>query len=92
MKKLNRKNLGLNNDLPIKIVQFGEGNFLRAFVDYAFQILNDTLNYNAGIAIVQPIETGLIKMLNEQDGLYTLFMKGINQRELSPLFLTWPPR
>jgi len=78
MKKLNRKNLGLNNDLPIKIVQFGEGNFLRAFVDYAFQILNDTLNYNAGIAIVQPIETGLIKMLNEQDGLYTLFMKGIN--------------
>ena len=78
MKKLIRKNLGLNNDLPIKIVQFGEGNFLRAFVDYAFQILNDTLNYNAGIAIVQPIETGLIKMLNEQDGLYTLFMKGIN--------------
>jgi tagaturonate reductase len=78
MKKLKRKYLSLENDLPIKVVQFGEGNFLRAFVDYAFQILNDTLNYNAGIAIVQPIETGLIKMLNEQDGLYTLFMKGIN--------------
>ena len=37
MKKLNRKNTGLEKKLPIKIVQFGEGNFLRAFIDYAFQ-------------------------------------------------------
>jgi len=79
MNKLNRVNLDLNNNLPIKIVQFGEGNFLRAFVDYAFQILNETLDYNAGIAVVQPIENGLINMLSDQDGLYTLFMKGIKK-------------
>lgn len=36
MKKLNRINTGLEKLQPIKVVQFGEGNFLRAFVDYAF--------------------------------------------------------
>jgi len=81
MKKLNRKNLGLKNDLPIKIVQFGEGNFLRAFVDYAFQKLNEACDFNAGIAVVQPIDRGLVKMLNDQDGLFTLFMKGIKDGE-----------
>lgn len=79
MKKLNRKNLGLENKLPIKIVQFGEGNFLRAFIDYAFQELNKVADFNAGVAVVQPIDKGLINMLNDQDGLYTLFMKGVKQ-------------
>ncbi len=79
MKVLNRKNTSLENKPPVKIIQFGEGNFLRAFVGYAFQELNDQLDYNAGIAVVQPIDKGLIKLLNEQDGLYTLFMKGVQQ-------------
>ncbi len=77
MKKLNRKLQGIENNLPVKIIQFGEGNFLRAFVDYAFQQLNKEVGFNAGIAVVQPIENGLINMLNEQDGLYTLFLNGI---------------
>src|SRR5690606_14696185 len=79
MKNLNRKNIGSQEKLPIKVVQFGEGNFLRAFVGYAFQELNKHADLNAGIAVVQPIERGLIRMLNDQDGLYTLFMKGIKQ-------------
>lgn len=79
MKKLNRKNVGLEERLPIKIIQFGEGNFLRAFIGYAFQELNRSVNFNAGIAVVQPIDKGLVKILNEQDGLYTLFMKGIKK-------------
>lgn len=79
MKKINRNNTGLDKKLPIKIIQFGEGNFLRAFIDYAFQKLNKELDFNAGIAVVQPIEKGLVHMLNEQDGLYTLFMKGIKK-------------
>lgn len=76
---LNRKNAALEDKLPIKIVQFGEGNFLRAFIGYAFQELNKAVNFNAGIAVVQPIDRGLVKMLNDQDGLYTLFMKGIKK-------------
>ena len=78
-KKLNRKNVGLESKLPIKIIQFGEGNFLRAFIGYAFQELNKVTDFNAGIAVVQPIDKGLAQMLNEQDGLYTLFMKGVKK-------------
>lgn len=79
MKKLNREHAGLENKLPIKIIQFGEGNFLRAFIDYAFQQLNKEANFNGGIAVVQPIDKGLINVLNSQDGLYTLFMKGVKK-------------
>ncbi|MDR7210470.1 tagaturonate reductase [Flavobacterium piscis] len=79
MKKLNRVNTGLEKLQPIKVIQFGEGNFLRAFIDHAFQELNDTVDFNAGIAVVQPIENGMVNMLNDQDGLYTLFMKGLSK-------------
>ncbi|SFC84954.1 tagaturonate reductase [Algibacter pectinivorans] len=78
-KILNREVLDFNYRDPIKIVQFGEGNFLRAFVGYAFQELNKVVGFKAGIAVVQPINNGLVKMLNNQDGLYTLFMKGVNK-------------
>lgn len=81
MEKLNRKNTGLENRLPIKVVQFGEGNFLRAFVDYAFQRLNNEVDFNAGIAVVQPLKDGMVNMINDQDGLYTLFMNGIKKGE-----------
>ncbi|MGV7106125.1 tagaturonate reductase [Flavobacterium sp. U410] len=81
MKKLNRENTGLTELLPIKVVQFGEGNFLRAFVDYAFQQLNKTVDFNAGVAVVQPLANGLVPMLNDQDGLYTLFLNGVKKGE-----------
>ena len=81
MKKLNRINTGLEKLQPIKVVQFGEGNFLRAFVDYAFQRLNKEVDFNAGIAMVQPLKDGMVNMINDQDGLYTLFMNGIKKGE-----------
>ena len=77
MQKLNRENVAVSDKFPIKVVQFGEGNFLRAFVDYAFQTLNKEVDFNAGIAVVQPIDRGMVSILNDQDGLYTLFTKGI---------------
>lgn len=77
MERLNRKVSGLDQKLPIKVVQFGEGNFLRAFVDYLIDKLNKEANFNAGVAVVQPINAGLVEMLNEQDGLYNLFMRGV---------------
>ena len=81
MINLNRINAGLEKLQPIKVVQFGEGNFLRAFVDYAFQRLNRTVGFNAGIAVVQPLNEGMINMINDQDGLYTLFLNGIKKGE-----------
>ena len=77
MNRLNRENVGLSKKLPVKIIQFGEGNFLRAFVDYVIEKLNKEANFNAGVVVVQPIAEGLVDMLNEQDGLYNLFMRGV---------------
>lgn len=79
--KINRENIDAKALFPIKVVQFGEGNFLRAFVDYAFQRLNNEVDFNAGVAVVQPLEGGMVQMLNDQDGLYTLFMNGIKKGE-----------
>ena len=79
MKKLNRINTNNEVKLPIKVVQYCEGNFLRAFIDFAFQKLNKELDFNAGVAIVQPIDKGLVNLLNEQDGLYTVFLNGVKK-------------
>jgi len=81
MEKLTRENAKLTEALPIKVVQFGEGNFLRAFVDYVIDKLNKEANFNAGVAVIQPLAGGLVEMLNDQDGLYNLFMKGVKQGE-----------
>lgn len=81
IKKLNRENIDSKALYPIKVVQFGEGNFLRAFVDYAFQRLNNEVNFKAGVAVVQPLAGGMVDVLNEQDGLYTLFMNGVKKDE-----------
>ncbi len=78
-KRLTRESVNLTDQLPVKVIQFGEGNFLRAFVDYAFQVLNRTAGYQAGVAVVQPIEHGMAEVLREQDGLYTLFLQGIEK-------------
>ncbi|GLB48040.1 tagaturonate reductase [Neptunitalea lumnitzerae] len=78
---LTRANVGLEAKLPIKVIQFGEGNFLRAFVDYAIQQLNTKAGKSFGVSVVQPIAQGMVNMLEEQDGLYTLFMKGVKKGE-----------
>ncbi|QUI23370.1 tagaturonate reductase [Vallitalea pronyensis] len=62
---------------PERILQFGEGNFLRAFTDWMIHKINQEALFNGHIVVVQPIEKGLIDILNEQDGLYTLYLKGI---------------
>ncbi len=82
LQQLNKTTVSIDKK-PIKVIQFGEGNFLRAFVNYAFNTLNDTVNFNAGVAVIQPIDRGMVSMLNEQNGLYTLFSKGVtNGKEI----------
>ena len=61
---------------PEKVLQFGEGNFLRAFVDYWFDLANEKAGWNGKCCLVQPIAPGLAKMINEQEGLYTLYLRG----------------
>jgi len=83
MKNLSYKTLeeqGFNGyllkDAPEKVLQFGEGNFLRAFVDYFIDILNEKAGFNGKVAVVQPIERGLTDLINEQEGLFTLILRG----------------
>jgi len=65
-------------DHPVKIMQFGEGNFLRAFVDWIVDSMNKKANFNAGVVVVQPMPFGRVKELSEADGLYTLYLQGLN--------------
>lgn len=61
---------------PIRVLQYGEGNFLRAFVDWQIEKMNREAGFDAGVAIVQPLPQGNVGPLGEQDGLYTLFLQG----------------
>ena len=61
---------------PEKVMQFGEGNFLRAFVDYWFDVSNERVGWNGKCVLVQPIAPGLATLINEQEGLYTLYLRG----------------
>ena len=60
-------------------IQFGEGNFLRAFVDYCIQILNEKTAFSGKVNIVQPLRNGMIEQLKKQNGKYHLFHEGITQ-------------
>ena len=60
-------------------IQFGEGNFLRAFVDYCIQILNDKTSFSGKVNIIQPLPEGKIEQLKIQNGKYNLFHEGIIQ-------------
>ena len=64
-----------------KVLQFGEGNFLRAFADDFIDIANERADFNAKVTIVQPIPQGLTDLINRQDGLYTLYLRGSDHGE-----------
>lgn len=60
------------------VIQFGEGGFLRGFVDYFFQKLKEKELFDGSVVIVQPIEKGMCEMLEKQGCEYNLFLRGIN--------------
>ena len=62
---------------PERVIQFGEGGFLRGFVDWMLHRINRTGNFNGNVVVVQPIEAGLCDMLSEQDCVYTHLCRGI---------------
>ncbi len=68
-------------EAPVKVLQFGEGNFLRAFVDYWFDLANEKGVWNGKATLVQPIGNGLADLINQQEGLYTLYLRGSEKGE-----------
>ena len=64
-------------DRPIRVLQFGEGNFLRAFVDWIVDNLNEKAGFDGNVMMVQPLANGMGDMINAQKGLYTTCLRGI---------------
>ena len=62
---------------PVKVLQFGEGNFLRAFVDYFIDIANEQAGFDGSVAVVKPIAAGSLQHLTEQDCRYTVLLRGL---------------
>ena len=77
VKQLNKKTYMDYREYPEKVLQFGEGNFLRCFVDWMFHQLNKKAGFNGSVIVVQPIDKGMVNLLNQQDGLYTIYLRGL---------------
>ena len=67
----------LLKEAPERVLQFGEGSFMRAFVDYFIDRMNEDADFHSKVVLVQPVGTsGLKEAINEQEGLYTLYLRG----------------
>ena len=75
MKPLN-KQFAPKSVMPEKVIQFGEGNFLRAFVDWIIWNMDQKTDFNGSVVVVQPIEKGMVDWLNAQDCLYHVNLQG----------------
>lgn len=78
MKELNKQTTKVNQR-PERIIQFGEGNFLRAFVDWIIWNMNEKTDFNSSVVVVQPIDKGMIDLLNKQDNLYHVNLQGLDK-------------
>ncbi|MDL2265027.1 tagaturonate reductase [Parabacteroides sp. OttesenSCG-928-G21] len=87
MKELNGQN-ALKRAYPERVIQFGEGNFLRAFADWIIQKMNDNAGFDGSVVIVQPIKDGLAEEINQQDCLYHVNLLGLEEgKEVNTLDL-----
>ncbi len=77
MERLNRTSAPQAKRYTEKVIQFGEGNFLRAFIEWIIWKTNQKTDFNGSVVVVQPIEKGMVGWLNEQDGLYHLNLQGL---------------
>ena len=84
MERLNTSLTG-KKDRPIRVVQFGEGNFLRAFVDYMIDIANEKGLFDGDIVLIKPISFGSTEVFKEQECQYTVSLRGIVKGEAQVL-------
>ncbi len=74
--ELLNKALSGKKERPIKVVQFGEGNFLRGFVDYMIDVANEQGKFDGDIVLIKPIEFGNLEMFHNQECQYTVSLRG----------------
>lgn len=83
IKKLNRNTHQPTYRAPERIMQFGGGNFLRAFADWIFDVLNKETPFKGSVVIIKPTQGGDYEELKVQDGLFHVVLDGINNGELT---------
>ncbi|MBR3638064.1 MAG: tagaturonate reductase [Lachnospiraceae bacterium] len=76
MNYLNREMID-KKERPVRVLQFGEGNFLRGFADYMIDIANEKGQFDGDIVLIKPIEFGSLERFEKQDCLYTVSLRGI---------------
>jgi tagaturonate reductase len=76
LKKLDRRNAGISQHRPVKVIQFGGGNFLRGFADWVIDVLNEKSDFNGAIDIITSVTPATAEQINEQQGLYHLVQQG----------------
>ncbi len=76
MELLSKSKTG-KKERPVKVLQFGEGNFLRGFVDYMIDIANEKGEFDGDIVLVKPIEFGSLDRFHAQESQYTVSLRGI---------------
>ena len=65
-----------------KIIQFGEGGFLRGFADWMIDICNEICDFGGEVTVIQPIPFGNAQLINEAGGRYTHIIEGAEGREV----------
>lgn len=78
MKKLNRINAGITATHPVRVIQFGGGNFLRGFADWMIDIMNEKVSFDASIQIVLSVNKEMTRTIREQEGLYHVVVNGLS--------------
>lgn len=77
MQQVSNKTINRREKYPLKILQFGGGNFLRAFVDWMIERLNQETAFNGDVVVVKPTARGDYQALREQDGVFHVQLNGI---------------
>src|SRR5688572_3597298 len=79
LRQLNRSTASSPVAHPVKVLQFGAGNFLRAFIDWSIDLMNEKAGFNGAVQVVQPFQRGTADLINSQDGLFHVIINGIQQ-------------
>ena len=64
---------------PVKVLQFGQGNFMRGFFDWQIDLLNERAGLDAGVVVVRPRGGSSTPLLDVQDGLFTVLVRGLDE-------------
>jgi tagaturonate reductase len=81
LRKLTRANVS-SKAYPAKVLQFGDGNFLRGFADWIIDIMNERVNFNGSVQIVRPLRKGSSGKADNQEGLYHVALMGLKDGKM----------